>query len=381
MAKKSNMFINTLVLVLVSVIAVASLAVVNQLTADKIAEADKGAEALQYVDAYPDMGSTAEVDAQLIADSETVLADAGFTSCKIVKAFTVDEDGYLIISSSSSGYGGDVQVAIGIKDGKLTGFAPISHKETPGFGAEVDNDDAFKGQFAGKEAAILTFTKTGAKEDTEIDALSGATVTTNAVTEAVNAAIVFYQANFGGGVQEIEGPDYTEFYQQAYPGATSFEDVDGADKMIEDSTKLLEQCGLTDSTILEIKSVNGGEGYVVASTGIGFVKTSPIQITIGIKDNKITGYAVISHMETDIYGAALDKEPFASQFAGKDADIMTEIDKIDLVNSATRTTNGVKSAINAAIVFYQTNLGDGTIQIDTDALANSSVDAEAGATA
>ena len=53
-------------------------------------------------------------------------------------------------------------------------------------------EDSFTSLFAGKTAAGITYTKNGAASDSEIDAISGATVTTNAVTEAVNGALAFY---------------------------------------------------------------------------------------------------------------------------------------------------------------------------------------------
>ena len=49
----------------------------------------------------------------------------------------------------------------------------------------------FRDQYVGKNADSLTVTKTGASEDNEIDAISGATVTSNAVTNAVNAALYY----------------------------------------------------------------------------------------------------------------------------------------------------------------------------------------------
>lgn len=382
--KKSSILVNTLVMVIVTVVAIAALALVNQITAEPIAQAEVNAKAQAYTVVYADANEFAEVEGadKMIEESAALLEENGFGGCTIVETLAVknasgDVEGYIVSSTSPNGYGGEVQVAIGIKDGKLTGFAPIKQSETPGFGANCVNPE-FTGQFAGKLAEVLSFTKNGASSDTEIDALSGATITTKAVTEAVNAAIIFYQANFGGGVQEIAGPDLTEFYKAAYPNANELSDVENADKMIADSVSLLEQCGLSSCTIKEVKAVNGGEGYVVSSTGLGFAgENGPIQIVIGIKDNKITGYAVVSHMETVGFGAACEEEPFASQFAGKDADLLTEIDAI---SGATYTTNGIKNAVNAAIVFYQTNLGDGSVQIDTSAVANNAVDVEASAT-
>lgn len=382
--KKNNIVVNTLVLVVITFVAIAALAFVNQITAGPIEEAEVNAKAQAYKVVYADAETFAEIDGvdKMIEDSVALLEENGFGGCTITDSLAVknasgDTEGYIIVSTSPNGYGGEVQVAIGIKDDKLTGFEPVKHSETPGFGANCTTPE-FTQQFAGKAASVLTYTKSGATSDTEIDALSGATITTNAVTEAVNAAIIFYQSNFGGGVQEIEGPDLTEFYKQAYPDANDLADIDNADALIEESAKLLADCGLENNTIEEVKAVNGGEGYVISSTGIGFAKTAPIQIVIGIKDNKITGYSVVNHMETPGYGAACVEEPFASQFAGKEAKIMGAGD-IDAISGATFTTNGITTAVNAAIVFYQTNLGDGSVEIDKSAIADSQVDVDASA--
>lgn len=385
--KKNNIVLNTIVLVVITAIAVALLAVVNQITAGPIEKAEVNAKAQAYKVVYADAETFAEIDGidKMIEDSVALLDENGFSGCTITDSLAVqnaggDTEGYIIVSTSPNGYGGEIQVAIGIKDDKLTGFEPVKNSETPGFGANCTTPE-FTQQFAGKAASVLSYVKGGgASSDTEIDALSGATITTKAVTEAVNAAIIFYQSNFGGGVQEIEGPDLTEFYNIAYPDAKEFADIDGSDEMIAKSADLLASVGLDTCTIEEVKAVNGGEGYVVSTTGVGFAKASPIQIAIGIKDNKITGYAVVNHMETPGYGAACADEPFASQFAGKDANVLGAGD-IDAISGATFTTNGITNAVNSAIVFYQTNLGDGSVKIDAGAIADSTVDAEAGATA
>lgn len=383
--KKSSIIKNTAVLVAVTFIAVALLAIVNQITAEPIEKAEVNLKAEAYKVVYQDANEFAEINGvqKMIDDSAQLLEDNGYPGCTITDVLAVHgndgkTEGYIIVSTSPNGYGGEIQVAFGIKDDKLTGFTVIKNSETAGLGSKCTEPE-FTNQFAGKSASVLTYTKSGASSDTEIDAISGATITTNAVTEAVNAGIIFYQENFGGGVQETEAPDLTEFYKQAYPGANEFTDVENADKMITESEKLLADCGLTDCTIKEIKAVNGGEGFVVSSTGIGFAKSAPIQIVIGIKDNELTGYAVVNHMETEGYGAACAEEPFASQFTGKKASVLTSGD-IDAISGATFTTKGITNAVNAAIVFYQTNLGDGTVEIDTSAVAESgSVDAVASA--
>ena len=75
-------------------------------------------------------------------------------------------------------------------DGAVTGIAFLSLSETPGLGMNA-TQDSFKGQFAGKNVDKLTVTKSATGADDEIVAMSGATVTSEAVTNAVNAAIYF----------------------------------------------------------------------------------------------------------------------------------------------------------------------------------------------
>ena len=57
-------------------------------------------------------------------------------------------------------------------------------------------------QFKDKNVQKFTYTKTGEDGDDKIDAISGATITTNAVTNAVDSALVYFQNELGGGVNE-----------------------------------------------------------------------------------------------------------------------------------------------------------------------------------
>lgn len=116
-----------------------------------------------------------------------------------------DTIGYAVTVTDSEGYGGDIQVVVGIlNDGTVSGVSILSISETAGLGMKA-NDDSFLGQFAGKAVEKFSYTKSGAQADDEIDAISGATITTNAMTNGVNAAI--YTFNYinslsGGNVNE-----------------------------------------------------------------------------------------------------------------------------------------------------------------------------------
>ena len=99
--------------------------------------------------------------------------------------------GYLITSTSAESYGGNVQIAVGISnEGELTGIGFLSISDTPGLGMRAKEPD-FKDQFIGKKAENLEVTKTGASADNQIEAISGATITSKAVTNATDAAIYF----------------------------------------------------------------------------------------------------------------------------------------------------------------------------------------------
>lgn len=94
--------------------------------------------------------------------------------------------GYAVMVSPN-GYGGAISMTVGVDaDLTVTGVDIISQSETPSLGAKCIEDD-FKDQYIGKTQGV-TVTKNGAK-DNEVDAISSATITSNAVTLGVNTAI------------------------------------------------------------------------------------------------------------------------------------------------------------------------------------------------
>ena len=115
-------------------------------------------------------------------------------------------DGELVgvcVISEALGYGGTVQVMVGVdKEGKVAGIDILSHSETPGLGANADKPD-FTNQFTGKTGNI-TVSKTGVGEN-EIQAISGATITSNAVTKAVNDALTAAGEVLGTSATEKKG--------------------------------------------------------------------------------------------------------------------------------------------------------------------------------
>ena len=75
----------------------------------------------------------------------------------------------------------------------------LSIGETAGLGMKADEAD-FKDQFKDQNVPEFSYSKTGATQEGEIDALSGATITTNAVTNGVNAGLCVFQLLSEGGI-------------------------------------------------------------------------------------------------------------------------------------------------------------------------------------
>ncbi len=109
-----------------------------------------------------------------------------------------DTVGY-VFETEGKGYGGTVRVMTGIdREGTITGIVILEHGETPGLGANAEKE-AFRSQFQKKAPENgLQVVKFQTPGEGEVEALTGATITTKAVTNAVNAAIEQYYQVKGG---------------------------------------------------------------------------------------------------------------------------------------------------------------------------------------
>lgn len=109
--------------------------------------------------------------------------------------------GYVLDITTHEGYNGDIQFTMGIRmDGTVNGISLLSIAETPGLGMKAE--DVLKPQFAGKKVGLFAYTKTGAATPDQIDAISGATITTNALVNGVNTGLDFFKTELGGGKNE-----------------------------------------------------------------------------------------------------------------------------------------------------------------------------------
>ena len=102
------------------------------------------------------------------------------------------------LTVNSKGYGGIVSFIVGVtKDGTVKAINILSHSETPGLGAKSTEPEFYE-QFNDKSTLPLKVVKGEASNPDEISAISGATITSNAVTSGVNAAVEYWQKNLKG---------------------------------------------------------------------------------------------------------------------------------------------------------------------------------------
>ena len=198
-----GMIKDALILFAITLIAGLMLGVVNDITKEPIAQQEQKAknEACQNVFAAAD-----SFEAQELADSaqiEQVLTDAGISGADVDELMAAKDAsgallGYVITVKDHEGYGGDIQFSMGItNEGTLNGISLLSISETAGLGMRAG--EVLVPQFADKNVSKFTYTKTGATADSEIDAISGATITTNAVVNGVNAGLAYFDKILKGG--------------------------------------------------------------------------------------------------------------------------------------------------------------------------------------
>ncbi len=178
--KPKAILIPTLVLFLVCLCVTAALAGTNMLTKPIIAQLNIETAKQSRQQVLPDA-----------ADFEE--ASKGDVQYHIGKDASGQTVGYVFTNTSNSGYGGAVEVMTGIDaEGNVTGVVILGHNETPGLGANAEKE-SFRDQYLqAARAEGFSLIKSGTPGDGQILAMTGATITSNAVTEAVNQSCAQY---------------------------------------------------------------------------------------------------------------------------------------------------------------------------------------------
>ena len=188
---------NTIILTVITLVSGLLLGLVYEITKEPIANAQEQAKREAWQAVFPDASQDAfeqiDVDGDVAAQ---VIKDLGMSgSIDEVCAVDGGDTGYVITVTDGEGYGGDIQITVGITaDGTVSGVSFLSISETAGLGMKA-TESSFYEQYVGVQTEKFYVSKDGGAGE-PIDAISGATITSRAVTSAVNAALGYFQNAF-----------------------------------------------------------------------------------------------------------------------------------------------------------------------------------------
>ncbi|HIW82286.1 MAG TPA: RnfABCDGE type electron transport complex subunit G [Candidatus Acetatifactor stercoripullorum] len=188
------------ILFAITLIAGLILGFVYELTKEPIRIQEEKAVQEACAQVFESAAQFAELPYEASEEMALELAETGVEIGTVFQALGADGSlmGYVVQSTSTEGYGGDIVLYLGVTlDGTLNGISLLEISETPGLGMRAQ--EVLAPQFRGKQVSQFTYTKTGGSSDSEIDAISGATITTEAVTNAVNGGLKVAEALRQGG--------------------------------------------------------------------------------------------------------------------------------------------------------------------------------------
>ena len=169
-------------LLIIAAITTSLLALVYSLTLEPIANQRKKAQEKTMKAIMPAAAEFREIQTEKTKNMDRVFE--GRTGEEIL--------GY-IIELSPAGYSGDINMMVGIlkKEHEIAGMRIIKHTETPGLGA-LAVKEKFYSKYDKRKLVPLRVVRNSAGEN-EIEAITGATITSRAITNAVNEAIEWYK--------------------------------------------------------------------------------------------------------------------------------------------------------------------------------------------
>ena len=196
---RKSIFKDAMVLAIITIVAGLALGIVYKITEPVIEQRalDQKKEASQGVFTN---AKTFVADEELNSKAKTAGEDLfepkGIDNITINEVLIAQDSngnalGHVMSISTEEGFSGTITISLGYSlDGTIQGLEFLVINETVGYGQNATKPE-FTDQFFGKQVTELVSTKSGASLENEIDALTGATITTNAVTDVINAGLLF----------------------------------------------------------------------------------------------------------------------------------------------------------------------------------------------
>ena len=185
---------NALILCIITLAAGFLLGGVYEITKEPRAKQQEITKTNSYKEVIKEASSFEELKAddkaigELLKANDITEKEAVIDAC--IKAMDKEGNviGYIVSATSKEGYGGNISLSVGFDlSGNVTGVSILSISETAGLGMEAKNE-SFLNQYKAEGSSLYIVGKSDSEEGMNIDALSGATITSKAVTKAVNSA-------------------------------------------------------------------------------------------------------------------------------------------------------------------------------------------------
>lgn len=211
-----SMIKDTLILLLITVISGCVLGLVYQVTKEPIAIAQEKKTQEAFKAAFPEAMYFEEDGDFSEAEAEKVIKENYPNTVIETSMYALDADknvlGYVIKVLSTEGYSGNISFLVGLKlDGTINAVSLLEIKESAGLGMNAES--VLIPQYEGKPITIFEVTKTGATKENQVDAISGATITTDAINNGVNAAVSYFNVMYSSQVVVTEGGEENEAEQ------------------------------------------------------------------------------------------------------------------------------------------------------------------------
>ena len=269
---------------------------------------------------------------------------AGFASDEAEAAYEVLDNGSRAITVQ--GFGGPVYVEIALDENDAITSIVIgddSFAESPGLGARAQEED-FYGQYIGKSGTLVL--------NADIDAISGATITSTAVNDAVN--ILLGNAATAPAGSEAESVEEEPATEEPIVEETSAEETIADETVVEETfaEETIADETVAEETVAEAPAADESAAEETASaveaTGTAQGLMGPVFVKITVENDAIAAIEIGDDQfaETEGLGSKALEDDFKAQFIGKSLPIALE--DIDAISGATVTSQAVVDAINAA---------------------------------
>lgn len=199
----NKLFKDAAIITIITLVSGCLLGLVYEVTKEPIEQAEYRAQQEAYKAVFQDAAGF-ENYGEFAEKADAAVTLDHFPQSDIVGAVAAKNSsdevlGYVISAVSHAGYGGDIALSIGVQlDGTLNGYAITSISETAGLGMKA-NEEKFSSQYEGKLVDQFEVTKDTPSGENQIEAISGATITSDAVTDAVNAGLAYAKTLIEGG--------------------------------------------------------------------------------------------------------------------------------------------------------------------------------------